>query len=90
VVSATTNTSCSTYPNVASLSARNAPALTANASTQVVNCVIVSPPSPPKQHHPAVLPNTGGPDVGLLGAGLVLLLGGGLLVAGDRRRKHRS
>jgi LPXTG-motif cell wall-anchored protein len=46
--------------------------------------------SPPKQHHPAVLPNTGGPDRWLLGAGLLLLLGGGTLVAGDRRNKRRS
>jgi uncharacterized repeat protein (TIGR01451 family) len=91
VVSGTTTASCQNYPNVASLAADNAPSLTANASTAVAGCVLpVVVVSPPKQHHPAVLPNTGGPDLRLLGAGVVLLLGGGLLVAGDRRRRHRS
>jgi LPXTG-motif cell wall-anchored protein len=46
--------------------------------------------SPPKQHHPAVLPNTGGPDGLWLAGGLALLLAGGALVLGDRRRRHRS
>ncbi|RNM16853.1 LPXTG cell wall anchor domain-containing protein, partial [Nocardioides pocheonensis] len=90
VVSATGNTSCATYPNAASLTADNAPGLSANASTQVVNCVIVSPPSPPKQHHPAVLPNTGGPDGRLLGLATGLMVTGGALVLGDRRRRRRS
>jgi uncharacterized repeat protein (TIGR01451 family)/LPXTG-motif cell wall-anchored protein len=90
LVSATGNTSCQDYPNVASLTATNAPSLEARASTTVVNCVIVSPPSPPKQHHPSVLPNTGGPDRWLPAAGLLLLLAGAALVAGDRRRKHRG
>jgi uncharacterized repeat protein (TIGR01451 family)/LPXTG-motif cell wall-anchored protein len=90
VVSATNSiSSCAAYPNVASLTASNAPGLSASATTTVTNCVVVSPPivSPP---HPAVLPNTGGPDLGLLGAGMVLLLGGGTLVASDRRRRRRS
>jgi uncharacterized repeat protein (TIGR01451 family)/LPXTG-motif cell wall-anchored protein len=90
VVSRTTIASCKAYPNRASLTAANAPALTASASTQVVNCVIVSPPKPPQVSPPAVLPNTGGPDSWLLGAGLLLLLGGGTLIAADRRRRHRS
>jgi len=46
--------------------------------------------SPPKVHHPAVLPNTGGPNRWAFAAGLALLVAGGALVAGDRRRKHRS
>jgi uncharacterized repeat protein (TIGR01451 family)/LPXTG-motif cell wall-anchored protein len=90
VVSGTTVSSCQTYPNVASLTARNAPALTANASTQVTNCVIVSPPKPPQKPHPHVLPNTGGPDGWVLGSGLALLLAGGTLVLTDQRRRRRS
>jgi len=60
------------------------------ATVQVCTAaVIVSPPivSPP---HPAVLPNTGGPDRWLFAAGLALLLAGGTLVVGDRRRRRRS
>ncbi|HEX2894362.1 MAG TPA: LPXTG cell wall anchor domain-containing protein [Marmoricola sp.] len=93
VVSGTGNTSCQAYPNTATLTAGNAPgSITANATTTVTNCVLVSPPivSPPKQHHPAVLPNTGGPQSGLLAAGVLLLLGGGGLVVGGRRRRRRS
>jgi uncharacterized repeat protein (TIGR01451 family)/LPXTG-motif cell wall-anchored protein len=90
VVSATTGTSCQAYPNTASLTASNAQGLTASASTTVANCIIVSPPSPPKLHHPAVLPNTGGPDRWIPAAGLALLVAGAALVAGDRRRRHRS
>ncbi len=92
VVSGTGNTSCATYPNVASLTADNAPALTANASTTVANCVVVSPPvvSPPHVKPPAALPNTGGPNRWLPVAGFVLLLAGGMLVASDRRRRLRS
>ena len=55
--------------------------------------VIVSPPvvSPPvHQHHPHVLPNTGGPNVWLFTTGLALLLGGGTLVLSDLRRRRRS
>jgi LPXTG-motif cell wall-anchored protein len=52
--------------------------------------VIVSPPSPPKQRPPAVLPNTGGPNSWILAAGLALLLAGGSLVLTDRRRRRRS
>jgi uncharacterized repeat protein (TIGR01451 family) len=90
VISQTSSTtSCAVYPNVASLTATNHPALSASATTQVVNCVIVSPPvvspKPPK-----VLPNTGGPGAWPLGAGLLLLLGGATLVASDRRRGRRS
>jgi LPXTG-motif cell wall-anchored protein len=50
----------------------------------------VLPPRTPQVSPPAVLPNTGGPDSWLLGAGLILLLGGGTLIAADRRRRHRS
>ena len=63
--------------------------LTSNAVTDAANEVL--PPKQVKpQHHPAVLPNTGGPDRWLPAAGLALLLAGAALVAGDRRRKHRS
>jgi LPXTG-motif cell wall-anchored protein len=46
--------------------------------------------SPPKQQHPSVLPNTGGPGLWPLGAGLALLLAGGTLALGGRRRRRRS
>ena len=46
--------------------------------------------SPPKQQHPSVLPNTGGPGRWPLGAGLLLLAAGGTLVLGNRRRRLRS
>jgi uncharacterized repeat protein (TIGR01451 family)/LPXTG-motif cell wall-anchored protein len=85
VVSGTSTASCRVYPNVASLTATNAPALTANATT-TVSCPIVSPP----QVTPPTLPNTGGPDSWILAAGMALLLGGSMLVAGDRRRRRRS
>jgi uncharacterized repeat protein (TIGR01451 family)/LPXTG-motif cell wall-anchored protein len=87
VVSATTNASCKVYPNAASLTATNAPALHASASASVTGCVVVSPP---EAEPPAALPNTGGPNAMALGAGVLLLLGGSALVIGDRRRKHRS
>jgi len=87
VVSGTSTASCKAYPNVASLTATNAPELTANATT-TVSCPIVSPPQIPPL--PPELPNTGGPDIWMVAAGLVLLLGGGTLVAGDRRRRRRS
>jgi LPXTG-motif cell wall-anchored protein/uncharacterized repeat protein (TIGR01451 family) len=91
VVSGTTTASCKAYPNAATLTATNAPQLTASASTTVANCVVVSPPivSPPK-HHPSVLPNTGGPDRWMLAGGLALLLAGAATVVGDRRRRRRS
>jgi LPXTG-motif cell wall-anchored protein len=60
-------------------------------------CVAAIPPapvvlveSPTSQPHPNVLPNTGGPEVGLFAAGLALLLGGGALVLADQRRRRRS
>jgi LPXTG-motif cell wall-anchored protein len=92
VVSPTTTASCLAYPNVATLTADNAPTLTANATTSVANCVVVTPPvvSPPEVKPPAALPNTGGPNLWLLVAGFVLLLGGGTLLAGDRMRRRRS
>ncbi|HEX7716317.1 MAG TPA: LPXTG cell wall anchor domain-containing protein, partial [Marmoricola sp.] len=92
VVSGTTTASCLAYPNVATLTADNAPTLTANATTSVANCVVVTPPvvSPPEVKPPAALPNTGGPNLWLLVAGFVLLLGGGTLLAGDRMRRRRS
>jgi large repetitive protein len=49
----------------------------------------VLPPAPPEVI-PPTLPNTGGPDMWLVAAGLLLLLGGGSLVAGDRLRRRRS
>jgi LPXTG-motif cell wall-anchored protein len=68
-------------------------ALSSNTVTDAASEVL--PPkqvvvSPPKQHHPAVLPNTGGPNGMWLAGGLALLIAGGALVLGDRRRKHRS
>ena len=87
VASATTNSSCKAYPNAASLTATNAPALEATASTSVTGCVIVSPPV---VEPPAALPNTGGPNAWPLVAGSVLLLGGASLVAGGRLRRRRS
>jgi LPXTG-motif cell wall-anchored protein len=62
-----------------------------NPVTDVANATLpprIIPPEAPRP--PAVLPNTGGPDSWLLGAGLILLLGGGTLIAADRRRRHRS
>jgi LPXTG-motif cell wall-anchored protein len=54
--------------------------------------VVVSPPttSPTVQvnaptHHPAMLPNTGGPNAWLALGGLALLLGGGALLVRERR-----
>jgi uncharacterized repeat protein (TIGR01451 family)/LPXTG-motif cell wall-anchored protein len=80
---------CATYNNTATLSATNTPqAPHASASTTVVCPEIVV--SPPKGSPPAVLPNTGGPDSWLLGAGVILLLGGTTLVAGGRRHRRRS
>jgi len=62
-----------------------------NQATVQVCTPAVSPPivSPP-QHHPTVLPNTGGPDRWLLAGGLALLLAGTATVVGDRRRRRRS
>ena len=59
---------------------------------------VVSPPTAtnpvvqvqgPKAHHPALLPNTGGPNQWLALGGLVLLLGGGALVSRERRMRRR-
>ena len=64
-----------------------------NAVTDSANATLppkVIPPKPPQVSPPAVLPNTGGPSSWLLGVGVILLLGGGTLIAADRRRKHRS
>jgi len=80
--------SCKAYPNVASLTAGNAPGQTASATTQVVNCVIVSPPI--QKPHPHVLPNTGGPNGWIAAGGLALVLAGGMLVLTDQRRRRRS
>jgi uncharacterized repeat protein (TIGR01451 family)/LPXTG-motif cell wall-anchored protein len=89
VVSATSSlVSCGAYPNTANLTASNHPVLTATASTQVVNCVVVSPPK--QQPHPHVLPNTGGPNGWLFTGGLALLVAGGSLVLTDQRRRRRS
>ncbi|MCW2755540.1 MAG: conserved repeat domain protein [Marmoricola sp.] len=55
------------------------------ARTRKTSCP--SPPAPPA-HSP--LPNTGGPQAGLLGGGLALVvLGGGLLVASRNRKDRR-
>ena len=60
-------------------------------SGQVCVPALVLPPQPPQNPPlPPELPNTGGPDGWILVAGLVLLLGGSTLVAGDRRRRRRS
>jgi uncharacterized repeat protein (TIGR01451 family)/LPXTG-motif cell wall-anchored protein len=88
VVSRTTVASCRAYPNTASLTATNHPSLTDGATTTVTGCVVVSPPPP--EVIPPSLPNTGGPDLWYLAAGLVLVLGGSLLVLGDQRRRRRS
>jgi uncharacterized repeat protein (TIGR01451 family)/LPXTG-motif cell wall-anchored protein len=58
----------------------------------IVTPPVVTPPvvSPPEAKPPAALPNTGGPNLWLLVAGFVLLLGGGTLLAGDRMRRRRS
>jgi uncharacterized repeat protein (TIGR01451 family) len=89
VTAATGVANCATYNNTAALTATNTPqAPNASASTTVVCPEVIV--SPPQVSPPAVLPNTGGPDSRLLGAGFVLLLGGATLVAGDRRRRRRS
>lgn len=51
---------------------------------------VIPPAGPKPTPTQGALPATGGPDQWLLLGGFVLLLGGGTLVAGDRRRKHRS
>ncbi len=64
---------------------------TSNAVTDAANEVL--PPAqvePPHVKPPKALPNTGGPDVWILLAGIALLLGGGLLVTGGRLRRRRS
>ncbi|RNL80148.1 DUF11 domain-containing protein [Nocardioides marmorisolisilvae] len=83
VVSDTTNDSCATYDNTATLTATNADDLTASASVEVNGCVIVTPPTPT----PSPLPPTGTsvtPAMLLLDLGLLTL--GGLLVLYGRRR----
>jgi uncharacterized repeat protein (TIGR01451 family)/LPXTG-motif cell wall-anchored protein len=92
VTAPTSTASCATYDNTVTLTATNTPqSPTASARTTVV-CpqVIVSPPKPPQVSPPAVLPNTGGPDVWLPATGLALLLAGGALVVADRRHRRRS
>ena len=88
LVSQTTSASCQAYPNVATLTAGNAPTLTATATATVTNCIIVSPPV--QQHHPHVLPNTGGPNGWLFAGGMGMLLAGASLVLTDQRRGRRS
>jgi LPXTG-motif cell wall-anchored protein len=66
--------------------------LTSNDVTDTATASIpplVSPPRPPEVLPPS-LPNTGGPSLWSAVAGLVLVLGGSLLVLGDRRRRRRS
>ncbi|MFL6173227.1 MAG: hypothetical protein ACJ716_10115 [Marmoricola sp.] len=83
VVSDTTNDSCATYDNTATLTATNADDLTASASVEVGDCAIVTPPPPPPPT-PNPLPPTGSPvtpqmlllDLGLLGIGGMLVLFG--------------
>jgi LPXTG-motif cell wall-anchored protein len=60
------------------------------ADVRVCRPAVSPPPAPPQVEPPSALPNTGGPDAMILAAGVLLLLGGGALVIGDRRRKHRS
>jgi uncharacterized repeat protein (TIGR01451 family)/LPXTG-motif cell wall-anchored protein len=89
VTAATGVANCATYNNTATLTATNTPQSPhASASTTVVCPAVVV--LPPKVSPPAVLPNTGGPDASLLGAGLILLLGGATLLAGGRRHRRRS
>ena len=64
--------------------------LSSNEVTDAANEVLPPKLTPPKVKPPAALPNTGGPDSWLLTAGLLLLLGGGLLLAGDRLRRIRG
>jgi LPXTG-motif cell wall-anchored protein len=61
-----------------------------DATVRVCTPAVAPPVVSPPQVLPPSLPNTGGPDAWLLAAGLGLVLVGGLVLAGDRRRKHRS
>jgi hypothetical protein len=61
-----------------------------DATVSVCTPAIIVLPPRPQVSPPAVLPNTGGPDASLLGAGLILLLGGATLLAGGRRHRRRS
>lgn len=88
---------CANVVNTAWLVGDDAEAVLDSDTATVRVCtpaVVVSPPqvivSPPQQHHPHVLPNTGGPSVWLFTTGLALLLAGGALVLTDQRRRRRS
>jgi uncharacterized repeat protein (TIGR01451 family) len=85
LVSGTTLDSCTTYHNVATLNATNSPSLTAGADTQVTHCLQISPT--PSTVPPAI---TGaGPVQSELGAVVLLLgVGGVLLLAGRRPRRR--
>ena len=86
VVSGTTNNSCATYHNVATVDATNAPEQTADADASVTTCLAVAP-TPTHSTH-AVAVTGAGPVQSELGLVLVLIgLGGLLLIVGRRPRK---
>jgi LPXTG-motif cell wall-anchored protein len=61
-----------------------------DATVRVCTPAVIPPVVSPPEVIPPSLPNTGGPDAWLIAAGLFLVLAGGLVIAADRRRKHRS
>jgi uncharacterized repeat protein (TIGR01451 family) len=86
LISSTSDVSCATYPNVATLDAENAPELTADAQTSVTNCLGTAP-TPTHSTTPIAVTGAGpvGPELGLV----VFLLGSGmmlLVLARPRRR----
>jgi LPXTG-motif cell wall-anchored protein len=81
---------CSNLVNTAWFTGDAAATVLGSDTATVQVCTPAVIVSPPEQQHPNVLPNTGGPALGLLAAGLVLLIGGGVLIAGDRRTRRRS
>jgi uncharacterized repeat protein (TIGR01451 family) len=88
LVSGTTVDSCATYKNVATLTATNAPQLTADASSTVTDCFGISA-SPTSS--PPVAVTGAGPVKSELGL-VALLIGAGsvLLLAGRRRPRRRG
>ena len=71
--------------------AESAPhSLSSNQVIDAANATLPPVVSPPEVEPPSSLPNTGGPNGWLLVAGLVLLLGGGTMVASGRLRRRRS
>jgi uncharacterized repeat protein (TIGR01451 family) len=86
LVSKTDLDSCAKYHNVATLNATNAPVLTADADTQVTDCLQITP-----THSTTPIAVTGaGPVQSELGAVVMLFGAGGLLLLLGRRPRKRG